>query len=46
MVHQLLVAAVYGVIGLFFLGLAGCAFVVVFSWIDILRDGLTADTEA
>ena len=36
-------AIVYLVTALFFLGLIGCAGVIVLSWIDIIRDGFRDD---
>jgi hypothetical protein len=35
--------AMYGVEALFFTGLIGCAFVVVFSWISIFKTGFTRE---
>lgn len=42
--HQIVIAIMYTVLTLFFIGLIGCAFVVILSWIDILREGFTKDT--
>jgi hypothetical protein len=43
--HHLLVGAMYVIETMFFLGLIGCAFAVVLSWIDILRDGFNNNDE-
>lgn len=36
--------AMYVLETMFFIGVVGCAVVVIFSWIDILKDGFTEDS--
>ncbi len=45
MLLHFLVGVISVLATIFFLGLAGCAIVIVLSWIDILRDGLRKDPD-
>jgi hypothetical protein len=42
---RVVVAIMYAVTTLFFIGLVGCVSVIILSWIDILSEGFTKDTD-
>jgi hypothetical protein len=45
MVYSLMVLAMHAVEVMFFVGLSGCLVVVVVSWISILKEGLSDDSD-
>lgn len=45
MIHSLMVWATYILSATFFIGIAGCAGVVIVSWISIFGDGFTKDSQ-